>query len=140
MPHTWSVHFLSLILYSTSASAGVLAASLLTLRLLEDQTDLPPPKLFLGLYGMTNIASSFYNVPKTYEQSVSKDTSQRRMADVAYLFDGSRAPCMGTDVQWFRTTIDSAKTEAERVEYDQTNLYVQLGKTKQRGYAESFGT
>lgn len=75
---------------------------------------------------MTNIASSFYNVPKNYEQSVSKDTSQRRMADVAYLFDESRAPCMGTDVKWFRTTIESAVTEEERIAYDQTNLYVTL--------------
>lgn len=71
---------------------------------------------------MTNIASSFYNVYKDYEQSVSKDTSQRRMADVAYLFDPNRAPVMGTDVKWFRTTIDSARTEEEKVAYDQTNL------------------
>lgn len=93
------------------------------LRLLEETPDLPPPKLFLGLYGMTNIASSFYNVYKDYEQSVSKDTSQRRMADVVHLFDPSRAPVMGTDVKWFRTTIDSANTDEEREAYDQTNLY-----------------
>lgn len=107
---------------STSASAGVLAASLLVLRILEEAKDLSPPRIFLGLYGMTNIASSFYNVPKDYEASVGKETSQRSMAEVAHLFDPSRAPVMGTDIKWFRTTIDSVKTENERVEYDQTNL------------------
>lgn len=106
----------------TSASAGVLAAALLVLRLQEEAQDLPPPKLCLGLYGMTNIASSFYNVYKDYDHSVSKDTSQRRMADVDHLFDPSRAPVVGTDVKWFRTTIDAASTHEEHVAYDQTNL------------------
>jgi hypothetical protein len=99
-----------------------LAAALLVLRILDEEKDLPPPKLFLGLYGMTNIASSFYNVPKTQKLSVGKDTSQRRIKDVQHLFDPKRLPCMGTDVKWFRTTIESATNDEERVAYDQTNL------------------
>lgn len=108
-------------LNSTSASAGCLLASLLTLRILEE-ADIPPPKVFLGLYGMTNIASSFYNVQKEPEKLVGKGTTRRPLGEVQHLFDKARLPCLETDVKWFRSTIENAKSEEDKVAYDQTNL------------------